>query len=115
MCKDSKSSKLLQKPKKTSKTKEKFPEYEKYQAYIKSEEWKSLREVILKRDNYHCMCCGRTAEESGTSLSIHHNNYDNLFDEANHLDDLVTLCKVCHASVHRNRANWQRFKKKPSK
>lgn len=113
MCKDSKSSKLLQKPKKEKK--EKFPEYEKYQAYIKSEDWKKIRELVLERDNYHCMCCGRNYKDDNVVLSIHHNNYDNLFDEANHLDDLVTLCKVCHASVHRNRANWQRFKKKPSK
>lgn len=106
--KDSKESKLLIKKKPVKK--EKFPEYEEYQAYIKSDEWQEIRKIVLERDNYHCMCCGRSLQENAV-LAIHHNSYQHLFDERNHLDDLVTLCKVCHASVHRNRANWQRFKK----
>ena len=113
MCKDTKSSKLLQKPKKI--TKQKFPEYQKYQEYIKSPEWQEIRNLVLTRDNFHCTCCGRTAEDSGKTLSIHHNSYDHLFNERQHLDTLTTLCFVCHAAVHRNKANWQRFKKKPSK
>ena len=111
--KDSKESKLLVKPKKQL-NKEKFPEYYAYQEYIKSAEWQEIRQLVLQRDNYHCTCCGRSLQENAV-LSIHHNSYDHLFDERNHLDCLTTLCKVCHASIHRNKNNWQRFKKKPSK
>jgi hypothetical protein len=50
---DTKASKLLHK----TKRKVKSEEYLKYQRYIRSKEFKAIRELVLARDNYHCQVC----------------------------------------------------------
>lgn len=84
-------------------------EYKRYKAYLRSDDFDVVRQKVLDRDGHHCMNCGRTEEE--ITLSIHHNNYDHIGDELNHMDSVITLCKICHCAVHRNRANWVRFKR----
>lgn len=48
----------------------------------------------LKRDDYHCQCCGDTKK-----LSVHHLdlNFRN-----NNIGNLITLCNQCHSSLHGN-------------
>lgn len=82
--------------------------HKRYDRYIRSKEWKQIAAKVMERDGYRCRCCGRTAEEA--KLSVHHCTYENLFDESEHLTDLITVCTVCHLSIHRNRNNWQRFR-----
>lgn len=82
--------------------------YKEYKRYIRSKEWKDICKVVLERDGYRCRCCGRTADE--TTLCVHHSTYDHLYDERNHLEDLITLDSGCHLAIHRWRPNWQRFK-----
>lgn len=70
---------------------------EKYHYYInKSAEWKQIRKIILERDNYHCMCCGRDEDDfiSGkpVHLTVHHNSYRVIFQEKADLSTLTTLC-----------------------
>ncbi|MGL5713052.1 MAG: HNH endonuclease [Paraclostridium sp.] len=67
----------------------------KYKEYLKSDEWKNIRELVLKRDNRKCVLCG-----SDDRLHIHHKTYKNIFNEIEHLDDLITLCNKCHANEH---------------
>jgi 5-methylcytosine-specific restriction endonuclease McrA len=106
---DSKSSKLLHK----TKRKVRSEEYLKYQRYIRSKEFKAIREQVLLRDNYHCQTCNWCVEEGGNrSLSVHHKRYDNLYEEQDHLEDLITLCSVCHKAIHSAVSNYQRFNKK---
>lgn len=81
---------------------------EKYHKYIKTEDWQEIRTLVLDRDNHKCRCCSRTEEES--SLTVHHSTYKNLFNEADHLEDLITLCRYCHSGIHRVVSNKQRFK-----
>lgn len=88
--------------------KEESPEYKAYKKYIRSKEWKEIAQLVLERDHYRCRFCGRTAEEA--KLSVHHSTYENLFNEKDHLDDLITICQIDHICLHRNRNNWQRFK-----
>lgn len=80
----------------------------------KSEEWKQIRQIILDRDNHHCMCCGRTEDDkiSGkpVNLAIHHNNYKVLFHEMDDLSTLITLCQLCHKQIHDHLGNKQRFR-----
>jgi hypothetical protein len=57
--------------------------------------WK--REKIKRRDGHRCRICGNigTAKHG---LEVHHRDQD----KANNDDsNLITLCKVCHDSVHR--------------
>lgn len=65
--------------------------------------WEDQRERALIRDNYRCQECGTTAEEHyerhGMELHVHHIRPAREFTDAerrNALENLVTLCTVCH-------------------
>ena len=64
-----------------------------YIDYLKSEEWKVLREKILTRDNFICQKC---KHEKATS--VHHLTYKRLGREL--LEDLISVCRSCHFSLH---------------
>ena len=58
------------------------------------------REAVLRRDRYACTRCGSTDK-----LVVHHKDgkgrgYSGLTD--NSLDNLQTLCRRCHLTVHEN-------------
>ena len=60
-----------------------------------------LKERIRNRDGRICQACGKTEEENGQRLDIHHVDYDkkNLSDE-----NFISLCFSCHRkSFNRNR------------
>lgn len=64
-----------------------------YDNYLKSPQWKSLREQVKRRCGGTCEDCGyRPMEE------VHHLNYDSFGNEK--LEDLLGLCSVCHLSRH---------------
>lgn len=70
--------------------------------------WREKREQTLRRDGFQCTDCGLTQEESRNrhdeGLSIHHRipfrefreNGTTDYESANHLENLVTLCRICH-------------------
>jgi hypothetical protein len=61
--------------------------------------WTANRDACRERDEV-CRSCGKTPEENGQALSVDHLIPWRLFaDEivANSLDNLVALCRVCHA------------------
>ena len=64
-----------------------------YQEYMRSEEWKEKKQIILERDQRWCQLCG-----DENNLHVHHLTYNRVGDEA--LFDLVTLCSHCHAHEH---------------
>jgi hypothetical protein len=59
-----------------------------------TKEWAILRKQILRRDKYRCRLCGRDDVE----LHVHHRSYENYAQEK--LEDLITLCSVCHHDFH---------------
>jgi len=63
--------------------------------YLKSDHWKFLREEKLLRDS-SCEECGEVY-----GLDVHHKNYRGLYDVK--INDLVTLCRVCHNKKHKNK------------
>lgn len=64
---------------------------------------KKLKEAIRKRDDYRCQLCGKSEEEFGYLLSIHHADYD----KSNHDDsNLFSTCKACNSRVNANREVW---------
>lgn len=88
--------------------------YKKYQKYLKSKEFKQLRDEVLKRDNYTCRVCGRTLEEIADNkkitLQAHHAKYDNLGkNNDEEMNDIITLCSVCHNAIHKAPSNLRRF------
>jgi len=64
--------------------------------------WGRIREKRVKLDNYTCQRCGLHKKEK-YSLEVHHKEPYNTFDneeEANHMDNLETLCTKCHWEHH---------------
>jgi len=61
------------------------------------DDWKKIRELVLRRDNRTCQDCGISQEILGkwASLHIHHiQPFLETFD--NSLGNLITLCPSCH-------------------
>lgn len=87
------------KPKKKSKPKTglnaDYLRGESYAVFLNSDYWKTVRVMVLKRDNRKCVICGATK-----LLQVHHDTYKNHFKEHLNLGDLMTLCKSCHTEHH---------------
>lgn len=79
----------------------------KYYKYLKSKDWQEIREMVLERDGHKCMVCGRTNDEA--NLVIHHRTYEHIYNEKEHLEDLITLCGICHRAIHECESNMHRF------
>lgn len=57
----------------------------------------TLREAVFARDNYKCICCGKSAIVDGAILRMHHLGYWKK-DRTNRLSNLATVCIKCHTS-----------------
>jgi 5-methylcytosine-specific restriction endonuclease McrA len=62
--------------------------------YLKSDDWKRKRYVVLKRDNWRCVYCGAPATQ------VHHNRYARRNIGREPIEWLVSVCKSCHESRH---------------
>lgn len=70
------------------------------------ENWHEQRRKVLRRDEYECQKCGigdeKHRESRDMGLDVHHIVPLREFEteeEANRLDNLVTLCRNCHNQV----------------
>jgi 5-methylcytosine-specific restriction endonuclease McrA len=62
--------------------------------YLKSDEWKRKRYVVLKRDAWTCVYCGNPATE------VHHKRYSKKNIGKEPIKWLVSVCKPCHDKKH---------------
>jgi 5-methylcytosine-specific restriction endonuclease McrA len=62
--------------------------------YLKSDDWKRKRYVVLKRDNWRCVYCGARATQ------VHHKKYARKNIGKEPIDWLVSVCNSCHESRH---------------
>jgi len=62
--------------------------------YLKSDEWKRKRYVVLKRDNWRCVFCG------GKATQVHHKRYAKYNIGKEPIEWLVSVCKSCHDKQH---------------
>lgn len=63
-----------------------------YSEKLKDPRWQKKRLLVLERDNWTCRHCG----DKSTELQVHHLKYNgNPWDAKS--EDLITVCKVCHA------------------
>lgn len=78
-----------------------------------NEEFKKY--IRAKFDNV-CFLCGKTEEENGRKLDVHHVNYDKNCGCAETKEDkkaedescqFVPLCRSCNSKVNKNRALWE--------
>ena len=69
--------------------------------------WLYQRRLARKRDQLTCQDCGRTEEDYGKELSVHHiipfRNFNGEWERANVLNNLICLCEYpCHRKKHSN-------------
>ena len=62
-----------------------------------------LKTLIRERDDNTCQLCGRTKEEEGRNLCVHHIDYNKQNCDPK---NLVTLCGGCNPRVNYHRKNW---------
>jgi DEAD/DEAH box helicase domain-containing protein len=65
--------------------------------------WSKIRERVRARDGYKCQVCG--TPESGRQHDVHHKIPFRAFasrEEANRLENLITLCPSCHKKAEEN-------------
>jgi 5-methylcytosine-specific restriction endonuclease McrA len=62
--------------------------------YLKSDDWKRKRHVVLKRDNWRCVYCGAPATQ------VHHKKYARRNIGREPIEWLVSVCNSCHESMH---------------
>lgn len=63
--------------------------------YLKSEEWRRKRFLVLKRDNWSCVYCGERATQ------VHHKKYAKKNIGKEPIKWLVSICDNCHHKKHR--------------
>jgi DEAD/DEAH box helicase domain-containing protein len=66
-------------------------------------DWTRIRDRVRARDKYQCQVCGAT--ESDRQHDVHHKIPFRTFtstEEANRLENLITLCRTCHQKVEQN-------------
>ncbi len=64
-----------------------------YDKYLRSPEWRSLRTQILTRDHYMCRLCS-----CSPATEVHHTTYERVGHERP--DDLLSVCRSCHDAFH---------------
>jgi hypothetical protein len=69
--------------------------WKKYGEYLKTKQWRELRETVFKRDGYKCLLCGEKAN------NCHHLSYGNMlkYGYSKRLE-CASLCKKCHEKIH---------------
>lgn len=65
-----------------------------------------LKEKIRERDNWTCQECGIHQDNLDEHLCIHHIDYDK---KNNSEDNLISLCRSCHAQTNFSRNDWTKY------
>ena len=65
--------------------------------YLKSDAWKRKRYVVLKRDNWSCVHCGKRATQ------VHHKQYAKHTIGKEPIEWLESVCRSCHDSSHHHK------------
>ena len=65
-----------------------------YHDYLRTDDWKRKRYLVLKRDRWRCVYCGARATQ------VHHREYAPVNIGHEPIDLLVSVCKRCHESQH---------------
>ena len=65
-----------------------------------------LKFHIRLRDNFTCQECGMPEKQLGYFLDVHHMNYNK---NNNNVNNLICLCKSCHAQTRFSREEWTEY------
>jgi len=70
--------------------------------------WYEMRRKRKERDNHECVVCKKSKEDAEKSLEVHHIRPFKEFEkpkDANHIDNLITVCMSCHRMMERNNSS----------
>lgn len=65
-----------------------------------------IKKIIQKRDKETCQLCNKNKKELNEALVVHHINYNK---KDSSLNNLITLCNICHSKTNIKRDYWQEF------
>ena len=65
--------------------------FSKYKEYLESPEWQALREKVLERDSYLCVCC-----RLDRATQVHHSDCRLETLTGKNLGSLHSVCDDCH-------------------
>ena len=78
-----------------------------YQRYIRSKQFKEVREIVRARQNNICPVCGDEFDEKDTGTA-HHKNYRWAgYGGEKEADTVVLIHKYEHMSIHRNKLSYR--------
>lgn len=74
--------------------------------FYQTKYWKTIRKVLLEKNNFTCSKCGFVGQEHGehykrTAMVVHHLK-SRSSGGGEHPDNLEVLCNKCHARLSRN-------------
>lgn len=67
--------------------------FDAHDEYLRSVEWRTIRDKVLARDKFLCQSC---LENRATQ--VHHLTYENWKKE--HAFELISICETCHTRIH---------------
>jgi hypothetical protein len=68
-----------------------------------------LKVRVREHFGFKCVLCGKTEEENGEKLSVHHVNFEKMTCCNDVKPLFVSLCRLCHAKTNHNRENWEQY------
>ncbi len=64
-----------------------------------SSDWSAIRAVVLERDKFKCVDCEKDLARDGGHV---HHLMPRALGGSHEPSNLISLCQICHASVHPN-------------
>jgi len=72
---------------------------QRYHDYWDSPQWSQVRKAVWKRSGGNCERCGLMC-----AFAVHHKKYKGvIYNELEHLDQLIHVCGCCHDWIHRDK------------
>jgi 5-methylcytosine-specific restriction endonuclease McrA len=69
------------------------------------DEFATIRPCVLSRDSYTCRRC---KDPSSKPLDVHHRKPRSRGGQHT-MENLVTLCRLCHSAVHDGAPDWREW------
>lgn len=77
---------------------------ENHPAHVHGFDCKELHERVRRDAKYRCQRCGKTQEENGQKLSVHHKDGNHYNDDP---ENTEALCKKCHRIIEAELRNFK--------
>jgi hypothetical protein len=68
-----------------------------------------FKEKVRAYYNYNCPICGKTQEQNGRRLHVHHVDYNKQTCCDGSKPRFIALCDSCHSKTNHNRDYWRGF------